>query len=397
MSNRPYTLLIATGQAPQVITETVFQIYQDENRIPAVVHVVTTRVGHAYGRALLFGETVHDPERGVRIEGAATRWETFCDEILGRQVDVEFHVPTVNNVEISDLREVGDDTRFANLCYELVEQLTREDALPLVGSIAGGRKTMSAHLMTAFSVYARREDRLTHVLLTDPELEHDRTFFYPEPGHPRFNRLLDLVDIRFPRVRSLLEADVIDGLPEDRRDLQAILDALEPHITSTRSVSHVALELQNHGAVLRFLDDGDTLTTCRLTPKQASTLAVFVEHRAQSDGPVPAPVFVDNETVEAQREAVAFLCTEDPFAPWTSTTDVSKAFNDLRSALDPVPLAARLLAIEGLSAEPRRYDWPENAPALTVFSRYPNETWPFDALAPLQPAGSSSSPRTFAP
>jgi CRISPR-associated protein (TIGR02584 family) len=385
MPSRPYILLIATGQTPQVITETVFQIYQNEDRLPAGVHVVTTRVGHAYGRALLFGESLQDPERGVPIEGAANRWETFCDDILGREVDVEFHVPAVENVEISDIREAGDDTRFANLCYRLVERCTREDALPLVGSIAGGRKTMSAHLMTAFSVYARPEDRLTHVLLTDPDLEHDRSFFYPEPGHPRFNRLLDLVDIRFPRIRSLLEADVIDGLPEDRRDLQGILDVLEPHITSTRSVSTVTLELTDRRARLVFDDNGETLDTCNLTPKQASTLAVFAEHRAQTGDSVPAPRFVDNEVVETQRAQVAFLCSEDPMRPWTSSTDVSKAFHDLKSALDAVPLAARLLSIEGLSSRPRRYDWPENPPPLLVASRYPNEDWPFDALAPLEP------------
>jgi hypothetical protein len=71
--------------------------------------------------------------------------------------------------------------------------------------------------------------------------------------------------------------------------------------------------------------------------------------------------------------------------PWTSSTDVSKAFHDLKSALDAVPLAARLLSIEGLSSRPRRYDWPENPPPLLVASRYPNEDWPFDALAPLEP------------
>ena len=385
MPNRPYNLLIATGQTPQVITETIFEIRQTERRVPASVHVVTTRVGHAFGRALLLGESCTDPNRGVPIEGAEERWSSFCDEILeGAQVDLTFHVPTIQNREIQDIREAGDDTRFANLCYELVEQLTRKEALPLVGSIAGGRKTMSAHLMTAFSVYARPDDRLTHVLLRDPELEHDRSFFYPRPGHPRFNHLLDLVDIRFPRVRPVIEADVIEGLDDNQRDLEAILDALEPHNTSRRSVSTVTLQLRDRSAHLLFAADDAPLATCDLTPKQASTLAVFAEHRAQHGESVPAPTFVDNETVEAQRNQVAFLCSVDGMAPWTSTNDVSKAINDLKGALTDVPLAARLLEVQGLSSQPRQYDWPETPPPLTVASRYADETWPFEALAPLQ-------------
>jgi CRISPR-associated protein (TIGR02584 family) len=385
MPARPYTLLIATGQSPQVVTETIFELHRTDALQPASVHVVTTRVGRVFGEALLQGKERTDPIRGDRIENARDRWTPFCDEVLGRDpVDLHFHVPEVQDQALEDIRRCGDDTRFSSICYTLVEELTREDELPLVGSIAGGRKTMSAHMMTAFSVYARSDDRLTHVLLTDPDLEYDADFFYPESGSPGYGQLLDLVDVRFPRLRPVLQSGLLDELPEARADLSAILDALEPYNVSPRAVRQIDLELRDHGARLVFLGDEDELAICELTPKQASTLAVFIELRAQSDGPVPALHFIDNDTVEKQRAAVASLCTKNSFTEWTSTDDVSKAFSDVNRALRSVVLAERLIQIEGLSTEPREYDWPEPPPSLTARSARPNELWPFSEELPLK-------------
>lgn len=385
MQQPPYNLLIAAGQSPQVVTETIFELHRAENRHPASVHVVTTEVGRAYGRALLLGEERTDPIRGTEIEGADARWPVFCKEVLDRNpeqhtVDLAFYVPEVEGRGLDDIRQKGDDTRFADLCYRLVEKLTREDALPLIGSIAGGRKTMSAHLMTAFSVYARPDDRLTHILLTDPSLEQDPTFFYPEAGSPDYSRLLDLVDVEFPRLRTLIEADLIEALPDDRRDLKGILDALEPHINSARTVREVRLELRDRSARLVFEGTSGLIDTCSLTTKQASTLLVFAEERAGRSGPVPSTDFVEREAVEANRNHVRWLCSEEKLTPWTNKNDVSKALNDLNDALKTVPVAERILQIEGVSSQPRRYDWPEKVPPLSIDTRHTGEDWPFENL-----------------
>lgn len=395
MSARPYNLVIATGQSPQVITETVFELYTPQERQPAAVHVLTTRVGRAYGRAQLLGEPQADPARGTPIEGVEARWPQFCEEILGRSgsdgeppVELTFHVPEAGTEPLNDIHRRGDDTRFANLCYEMVEQLTRDDQLPLIGSIAGGRKTMSAHLMTAFSVYARPDDRLTHVLLTDPSLEQDPSFFYPEPGSPRYSRLLNLVDVRFPRLGPLLEQDLIDGLPDDRRDLEVILDALDPHVAGARPVREVALRLRDGGATLRFNGADAPIDTCLLSPKQAATLLVFAERQAARGESVPSTALTyedDGALVAEQRRAVQFLCSQDEeLDPWSTTGRVSKDISKLNKRLRDVPVAERLMRIEGLSRSPRRYDWPGEIPPLTVETRYPGEAWPFDHIGPLE-------------
>ena len=47
-------------------------------------------------------------------------------------------------------------------------------------SIAGGRKTMGFYVGYALSLFARDQDRLSHVLVP-PSLESRQDFFYPPP------------------------------------------------------------------------------------------------------------------------------------------------------------------------------------------------------------------------
>ena len=62
-------------------------------------------------------------------------------------------------------------------------QLTRDENAALHASIAGGRKTMGFYLGYAFSLFARPQDELSHVLVSSPFESHPE-FFYP-PATPR--------------------------------------------------------------------------------------------------------------------------------------------------------------------------------------------------------------------
>ncbi|MFN4149168.1 MAG: CRISPR-associated ring nuclease Csm6, partial [Rhodocyclaceae bacterium] len=83
-------------------------------------------------------------------------------------------------------------------------------------SIAGGRKTMGFYLGYAFSLYARPQDRLSHVLVSAPFESHPE-FFYP-PARPkrlttRDNRHIDTAEADV----TLAEIPVVllrHGLPE---------------------------------------------------------------------------------------------------------------------------------------------------------------------------------------
>jgi CRISPR-associated protein (TIGR02584 family) len=104
--------------------------------------------------------------------------------------------------------------------------LTEDPDTEIHVSIAGGRKTMGYYLGYALSLYGRPQDRLSHVLVSDP-YETNRDFYYPTPyEHPIHSRRGDkevTVDARqrargsggYPFVR------LRDGLPERLRTGQA--------------------------------------------------------------------------------------------------------------------------------------------------------------------------------
>jgi CRISPR-associated protein (TIGR02584 family) len=398
MQTKPYNLLIATGYSPQVITETVWSFARQHQPTlqPACVHVVTTAGGAAQVRALLLGEDALDPVRGMPVEGAEPRWDAFCTDLFDRPIPLECHVAeSAGGKPLTDIRTPSEDERFADLCYKLVADLTEAKQLPLIGSIAGGRKTMSAHLMTAFSVYARAHDQLTHILVTPSKYEHDRDFFYPTPEVADAVRI-DRVDLDFPRLRHLLDADLIGNLPDDRRDLRGILDALAPHLAQERKPHHVALHLSSEGGTLDFFADADgtePLDAVRLTRSAATTLLVLHEHIQKHGGAVPVrALFADAETegrraaarhpVHRQRAAVMKLCNYDSVAPWTEASDVSKAVHDLRKRLEPCPLAARFFHPERVTLADGNsaYAWPETLPSgvelvVTCSHRVPQGTW----------------------
>jgi CRISPR-associated protein (TIGR02584 family) len=105
-------------------------------------------------------------------------------------------------------------------------------------SFAGGRKTMSAHAVTAFSILGRFTDSASHVLVSGPfdesgkpeipcPFENTRDFWRPDQGGTitmRGGRLLDPADARvelvpvtvplmrnrLPRIESLENADLVE-------------------------------------------------------------------------------------------------------------------------------------------------------------------------------------------
>jgi len=153
----PYVLLAPLGTSPGVLTETVWSLAQD-GLVPATVHVMTT----ATGWEVVAGDL------GFETENA--RWDRLSRGVCGldRPIPVERHVVRGRNGrELRDIRHEQDDLAFGAACYALVRRLTEAtNRPPVVGSIAGGRKTMSAHLMTAFCLCARQQDRLVHVLIS---------------------------------------------------------------------------------------------------------------------------------------------------------------------------------------------------------------------------------------
>ncbi len=120
---------------------------------------------------------------------------------------------------LEDIRSIEDNEAAANTITGVVRNLTADSSAAVHASIAGGRKTMGFYLGYAMSLFAREQDRLSHVLVSSPFESHPR-FYYP-PGIPK--KLLDkngrsidtdsaritLADIPFVRLRNHLDDSIL--------------------------------------------------------------------------------------------------------------------------------------------------------------------------------------------
>jgi len=229
MADKKKTVLLAVlGLSPQVLTETLYALHQEGERIDAI-HVITTRPGKEAVNAVL-------------LSPADGRYFSYLREYGLDPGSIAFshhYLHCVRNDlgrEIEDILYEEDNEDVMRACLELTFALTQDNDTRLIFSIAGGRKTMTACLMVAASMYARPHDRICHVLVT-PEFENHPDFFYipkisapitlkDKHGRPyvRETRYAEirLVDIPFLTVRRLLAPALLNE-PLDPKELMRLL------------------------------------------------------------------------------------------------------------------------------------------------------------------------------
>ncbi|WP_457651304.1 CRISPR-associated ring nuclease Csm6 [Rhodocaloribacter sp.] len=381
---RRYHLVIVMGASPAVLTETVWSLARQHHPPlhPAAIDVITTGVGRAIVEARLFGLARRHPVEGTLLD-AEDRWGRFCETVLeGRRPPVRFHVPTRSDgTPLPDIRNAEDDLRFAALCYRVVAEGVAQD-LPLVGSIAGGRKTMSAHLMSAFTTMARPTDRLVHVLVSPPALERDPSFFHPTSARSGFVRL-DRVDLRFPRLRHLMKEHFPGEAPPDpARLLNTLIPPQSPENRPSRIVCRLGNRAVGGCRVHLYGPDGGETARAALAPGEAATLLVLAEAVARTGGPVANTSLVNDPCVEARRGGVLQHAVRyAPPRPWETTDDVSKAVSALNRKLRQDPLTGYFLTIQSTpTREATYYGWPVALPPFEVETLLPGGgalPWPF--------------------
>ncbi len=173
-------LLAVAGLNPQVITETLFALHQNDQRVDEI-HVITTREG----KERIYAEL---------LAGGTGWFFHYLDEYRIDPAGIKFDKDTIHVVvnsgrEISDIADESDNEALLKKCLELTFAFTKDPETTVFFSIAGGRKTMSACLMVAAQMYGRPQDRIYHVLVS-PEFESNKDFFYP----PKESRLIELKD-----------------------------------------------------------------------------------------------------------------------------------------------------------------------------------------------------------
>jgi CRISPR-associated protein (TIGR02584 family) len=161
--------------------------------------------------------TLLDPQDG--------QFHAFVRE-FGLQGRIRFdascvHVITGPAGPLHDIRSPAENAMAADSITAFVRRLCLDAESAVHVSIAGGRKSMGYYLGYALSLFGREQDRLSHVLVSEP-FETMRDFYYP-PRTPRVlvtaqgnpvttaDARIDLADIPFVRLRDGLPSDLLGG------------------------------------------------------------------------------------------------------------------------------------------------------------------------------------------
>lgn len=250
----PKDVLVAVvGESPAVVTETLWAAAfgpdrdPDQPFAPAEIHlVVTARAKRAVDDRLLGPDGGLDRYRKIWAPNTPTP-NLVAIQLGGNAID--------------DVTTKAESEALGDTLVALLARLTSDPETRVYASMAGGRKTMGACTSLVISCLGRVQDRLSHVLLEEPDFERCDDFWFPLPADrfpdpedrlvgfvDPFGRMrtldsavaaekLRLCDLPFPRLRYLVsEAElarlvglgftgIAEGLDEAARPLNCTLDA----------------------------------------------------------------------------------------------------------------------------------------------------------------------------
>ena len=236
--NEPeHCLLALVGLSPAVLTETVFALCSGSScDTPDRIIVVTT----VPGRDLLHKQLFTEGGWAELVDFlAASGVETEGRLRFGPVDDCIRVVPSLDrSCALPDIQSDADNVAVADYLMETVRVLTANDEVRLTASLAGGRKSMSALLMSVMTLLGRFSDRLVHVLV-DPPWEQQPDFLFPgcagtfvngrtgEPLDPGLARLT-LAEIPFVPLRLMFERETGHAAGSYQRTVHALRSRVGP-------------------------------------------------------------------------------------------------------------------------------------------------------------------------
>lgn len=274
----PRRILVAvTGLSPQIVTETLYglAVASPYPFVPTEIHLITTRGGAEKARLGLLSA---EPGWFHRLRQDYALPPIRFDAGTIHTLTDAFGAP------LDDIRSPEDNRRAADGITELIREFTADPQSALHVSIAGGRKTMGFFLGYALSLYGRAQDKLSHVLISEP-FESSIGFYYPTP----YSRVLELPDGRLAdtsqAVVTLAELPFVSlrhGLPEALLTGHASYNATVE--AARRALGPAALDIDLNARRVRAAGK-----VFPLPPAELALLSVFVRRALNEEPPLPAP------------------------------------------------------------------------------------------------------------
>ena len=347
-------LLAVSGLSPQIVTETIYALASNADApfVPTEVHLITTREGAQKAELSLLSDDLgwfHKLCADYHLPGI-----TFSRKNIHIMRDA-------NERGMDDIRSMDDNRAAADFITARVRDFSSDPDCALHVSIAGGRKTMGFYLGYALSLYGRPQDRLSHVLVSEP-FENSIDFFYPTPYsrvlQTRDGKLADtamaqvtLAEIPFVSLRHGLPQKLLSGHASFGETVAAAQAALAP--------PELVIDL----ARKRIRAGGQEM---ELPPAELALLAVFARQVSSGGAALPAPSKSVPDLTWARRFLVEYRACHHTLADIETTERALKTGMDgeyfsqrksklekrLKTALGP---AASHYRIDDGGIRPRMY------------------------------------------
>ena len=306
-------LVVVTGKTPQVVTETIYglAVVGTPAFVPTEVKVVTTRPGAELATSAL-------------LDARDGWFHRLCADYGLPPIEFDatrIHILTDSSgAYLDDIREPAHNTAAADAIAQLLCELTRDESTALHVSIAGGRKTMGFFVGHALSLYGRRQDRLSHVLVAPP-YESQREFFYPTPTSSAIETAEGVIDacrgevalaeIPFVRLRESLPQDLLEG----KRPFHDAVDAAQRAIGPVELVIDLGTERVRAGGHI-----------VHVPPRELAFLAWLARRQQNGMSWQPCP----SKELRPEREyATGFLCEYHAIkGPMGDCEDTEKRLSD---------------------------------------------------------------------
>ena len=197
-------LVAVVGMSPAVLTETVWALATETpSWIPEDVIVITTLEGRAKLQESLFvsNQWMHLKralkKRGLSVEGKLQFGAKDTIRVIGDGVH-----------DFNDIATLDQNKATADFILRVLREYTENPNTKLAASIAGGRKTMSALMLSCMNLLGREQDRVCHVLANDSYILKNKKFLFPRSNQEEKEAAIQLSNIPFVRVRGLYEKEL---------------------------------------------------------------------------------------------------------------------------------------------------------------------------------------------